>query len=103
MNLKDIKKVSCIGAGVIGYSFALIMALKKLNVYVYDINDEAILLAKKRVHESLKPLIDNGVCSQGEAENIEKAFIIQLIWKMLLLIPILFKNQDQSIMKLNGK
>jgi carnitine 3-dehydrogenase len=71
MELKDIKKVSCVGAGVIGYSYALIMALKGLNVYVYDITDEALNLAKSRVHESLKPLIDNKVIDENKAKVVE--------------------------------
>ena len=40
MEAKDIKKVACVGAGVIGYSWALYYSLKKLSVNVYDITDE---------------------------------------------------------------
>ena len=71
MELKDIKKVSCVGAGVIGYSYALLMSLKGLNVYVYDISDDALSLAKERVHESLKPLIKNGVVNDDKALDVE--------------------------------
>jgi carnitine 3-dehydrogenase len=72
MELKDIKKVSCVGGGVIGYSYALIMALKGLNVYIYDITDEALNLAKTRVHESLNPLINKGVVSECKAQEVEE-------------------------------
>jgi carnitine 3-dehydrogenase len=71
MELKDIKKVSCVGGGVIGYSYALIMALKGLNVYIYDITDEALNLAKTRVHESLKPLINKDVVNETKAQEVE--------------------------------
>lgn len=71
MELKDIKKVTCVGGGVIGYSYALIMALKGLNVYVYDISEDALNLAQSRVHESLKPLIKNKVVSQSDALLVE--------------------------------
>ena len=71
MEIKDIKKVSCVGGGVIGYSYALIMALKGLNVYVYDISDDALKLAKTRVNESLKPLIENKVIDEDKAKDVE--------------------------------
>src|SRR5574344_458393 len=72
MELKDIKKVSCVGGGIIGYSYALIMALKGLNVYVYDISNDALNLAKSRVHESLKPLIANKVLDDKAAKEVEE-------------------------------
>ena len=37
MKANEIKKVSCVGSGVIGYSWALYFALKKLDTTVYDI------------------------------------------------------------------
>ena len=71
MELKDIKKVSCVGAGVIGYSYALLMALKGLNVYLYDVSQDALDLAKKRVHESIRPLVLNNVLKETEVSNVE--------------------------------
>ena len=71
MEAKDIKKVACVGAGVIGYSWALYYALKKLVVNVYDLTDEKLDLAKKRIHESLLNLMQNGVVSKEEITEIE--------------------------------
>ena len=71
MRVKDIKKVACVGAGVIGYSWALYYALKKLVVNVYDLTDEKLDLAKKRIHESLLNLMQNGVVSKDEITEIE--------------------------------
>src|SRR5574344_869133 len=71
MEIKNIEKDTCVGGGVIGYSYALIMSLKGLNVYVYDISDEALTLAKTRVHESLKPLIANKVLDDASAKKVE--------------------------------
>ena len=71
MEVKDIKKVACVGAGVIGYSWALYYALKKLVVNVYDLTDEKLDLAKKRIHESLLNLMQNGVVSKEEITEIE--------------------------------
>ena len=71
MEAKDIKKVACIGAGVIGYSWALYYSLKKLSVNVYDITDEALNLAKERIHESLLNLKKNNVVTEEEINEIE--------------------------------
>ena len=71
MEAKDIKKVACVGAGVIGYSWALYYSLKKLSVNVYDITDEALNLAKMRIHESLLNLKKNNVVTDEEIKEIE--------------------------------
>lgn len=75
MRIEDIKNVACVGAGVIGYSWALYFSFKKLDVVVYDISSESLDLAKKRVHESLKSLIKNNVINEIESKNIEDNII----------------------------
>lgn len=75
MKAKEIKNVSCVGAGVIGYSWALYFSLKNLNVTVYDISNESLDLAKQRVHESLKSLIDNDVVTEEESKKIEERIV----------------------------
>ena len=72
MKANEIKKVSCVGSGVIGYSWALYFALKKLDTTVYDITIEALELAKTRIKESLKSLLKNDVVTGEEVEEIEK-------------------------------
>lgn len=72
MKANEIKKVSCIGAGVIGYSWALYFALKELNTTVYDINQESLDLAKERIGESLKSLIKNEVVTLEQCKKIEE-------------------------------
>ena len=72
MKLNDINKVTCVGSGVIGYSFALLMSLKGLNTYVYDISIDALNLAKERVKMSLSPLIKNNVINESAAKEIEE-------------------------------
>lgn len=75
MKANEIKNVSCVGAGVIGYSWALYFSLKGLKVTVYDITDEALNLAKNRVHESLKSLIANDVVDEEESKKIEDRIV----------------------------
>ena len=72
MKVNDIKKVACIGAGVIGYSFALSFALKGLEVSLYDIDDKSLTLAKDRINNSLNLLIKNKVISKWERKQILK-------------------------------
>ena len=64
MEVKNIKKVACVGAGVIGYSWALYYSLKKLSVTVYDLTEDKIDLAKNRIHESLLNLEKNNVVQE---------------------------------------
>lgn len=71
MEVKNIKNVACVGAGVIGYSWALYYSLKKLNVTVYDLTDEVLDTAKKRIHDSLVNLEKNGVIEESEISEIE--------------------------------
>ena len=71
MKVKDIKTVACVGAGVIGYSWALYYSLKKLSVNVYDLTDEKLDLARKRIHESLLNLMKNDVVNEEEITEIE--------------------------------
>ena len=72
MKIEKNMKVACIGAGVIGYSFALAFALKVDEVSVYDITEDALKLAKERVHESMKLLIKNEVLNADEAKKVEE-------------------------------
>ena len=71
MEAKDIRKAACVGAGVIGYSWALYYSLKELSVTVYDLTDEKLQLAKKRIHESLVNLKQNDVVNENEIDEIE--------------------------------
>ncbi len=71
MEINEHVKATCVGAGVIGYSFALAFALKIDKVAVYDITEEALVLAKERVHESMKMLIKNGVLTEEEGKKVE--------------------------------
>lgn len=71
MEVKNIRKVACVGAGVIGYSWALYYSLKNLSVTVYDLTEDKLELAKKRIHESLLNLKKNNVVQESEILEIE--------------------------------
>lgn len=75
MRKENIKKVSCVGAGVIGYSWAVYFALKKFPVTVYDVSCDSLNLARQRVHGSLESLANNNVISFSEISDIENRIL----------------------------
>ena len=71
MKLNDIRDVAVIGSGVIGYSWALPFAMNGHKVHVYDVKDDALKLAKSRIHDSLENLASNKVLNPNKIEKIE--------------------------------
>lgn len=71
MKLNDIRDVAVIGSGVIGYSWALSFAMNGHKVRVYDVKDDALKLAKSRIHDSLENLASNKVLNPNKIEKIE--------------------------------
>ena len=67
MNVNDIKVVAGIGGGVIGGSWAVLFAMKGLEVYLYDINDDCIANDKKTIEGNLAFLAETGAISDVEA------------------------------------
>lgn len=67
---KDIKKVACSGAGVIGSSFAASFALGGYPTNVYEISENGMENAKKAVNAVFDSMIKLGY---AEAEKVEAA------------------------------
>jgi len=67
---KDIKVAASICAGVIGYSYALKFAMAGLEVWAQNRTPESSAGAKARVRTSLDSLVQNGVYTEDEAEEI---------------------------------
>ncbi len=70
MNINDIKKVACSGAGVIGSSFAAHFALKGFPVNVYEINEAAMENAKTAVNNILDSLVAENVITDAQKAEI---------------------------------
>lgn len=70
MNVRDIKKISCVGGGLIGSSWATNFIMKGYETVLYDLNDEAVALAKQRVIGNLAFLQKKDLIT---AEEIDKA------------------------------
>ena len=70
MNEKDIKKVVCVGGGVIGSSWALQFASKGLETTLYDINDEMLQKSKTQMQCSIDSLVNYKALTKEEGEKI---------------------------------
>ncbi len=56
MKPEEIKRVACVGGGVIGSSWAIQFAMKGLDVVLYDINDEQLAKSQAQMNKSLDAL-----------------------------------------------
>ena len=70
MRAEDIKVAASIGAGVIGYSWALKFAMAGLDVWAQNRTEESGNLARERVRDSLASLVKNGVYDETQAAAI---------------------------------
>jgi 3-hydroxypropionate dehydrogenase (NADP+) len=61
------KKVACVGAGIIGSSWALLFAMKGVGVVVYDTDRASLERSKTNVKEMLSSLVGNGVLTARSA------------------------------------
>jgi len=61
------KKVACVGAGIIGSSWALLFAMKGVEVFVYDADRASLERSKTKIKEMLSSLVGNGVLTARSA------------------------------------
>ncbi len=69
MDSKSIKKVACIGAGIIGSSWATYFAMKGYPVAVCDISETQLDDARKFVEKNLAYLEEKGLLTKGDVEK----------------------------------
>lgn len=72
MKVQDIKKVVCIGGGTIGASWATYYLWKGLNVYIQDINEEALERAKELIQSNMNFLVEKGIITKEMRQEAEK-------------------------------
>lgn len=70
MKVSDIKKVACVGGGVIGSSWAIQYAMRGLIVALYDINDEQLLKSRGQMEKSLDALVGHDAIAQTQKAEI---------------------------------
>jgi len=77
MQNEQIKRVACIGAGMIGAGWATLFALKDYPVMLFDAKPEAVELCVRRVDENLKFLVSKHIITEDRRtagmKNISKA------------------------------
>ena len=64
-----VKNTSCIGAGVIGHSWATLFALNDLNVVLQDVSHEILDRAMEQIKLNLDILIEKSVITLGQASG----------------------------------
>jgi 3-hydroxyacyl-CoA dehydrogenase len=65
-----IRTVACIGAGLIGSSWATLFALKDMKVHLYDQSERSLRIALRAINSNLNDLVKYGCI---EEKRIEKA------------------------------
>ena len=61
MEIPEIRKTAVLGAGLIGSSWATNFLWKGFSVHIYDISDEAVTTAEKRIRKNLEYLVSKGI------------------------------------------
>ena len=70
MEAESITTVASVGAGVIGYSWALKFAMAGLTVWAQNRTEESSQLAQERVRTSLDSLVKNGVFDEAHVAEV---------------------------------
>ncbi len=65
----EISKVACIGAGLIGHSWATLFAAEGLEVKIQDLTDGLVAKALQQIENNLNFLEQNGLLEEGEGKK----------------------------------
>ena len=68
MSSPEINKITVIGGGIIGSSWSTYFLWKELSVAVYDINAQALALARERIAVNLAYLVEKKVIKNAVAK-----------------------------------
>jgi 3-hydroxybutyryl-CoA dehydrogenase len=75
-NFMVIDKTAVIGAGIMGRGIALVYALNGCRVSLYDINQQALHMARKHIDNDLELLVAEGLISAVASQSAQKNIII---------------------------
>jgi 3-hydroxypropionate dehydrogenase (NADP+) len=67
--VRDVKKVTCVGSGLIGQGWAALFILHGFDVVLHDISEEKLKEARSRVISHTRDLVDYGFGKIEEIEN----------------------------------
>ncbi|MEM1546234.1 MAG: 3-hydroxyacyl-CoA dehydrogenase NAD-binding domain-containing protein [Candidatus Methanomethylicia archaeon] len=68
--VRDIKTISCIGAGTIGHSWALLFSKSGFNVNLYDVDSDVLKRALQNIEYNLQTLSEAGIVDRDCIEGI---------------------------------
>ena len=63
----DIRRIACVGAGLIGHSWATLFAVKGLSVNLQDLKEETLTEAMTKIKSNVKFLAEKGVIKKVDA------------------------------------
>lgn len=69
---KSIQKAACVGAGIIGSSWATNFAMRGYPVCVYDISPDQLTAARKQIAGHLEFLVGKGILTEVQASRAEE-------------------------------
>lgn len=72
----EIKKVACVGAGLIGQGWATVFAVKGREVILQDLEESLLELSLEKIAANLNFLEVNGLVGAGEAESAIKRITV---------------------------
>jgi 3-hydroxypropionate dehydrogenase (NADP+) len=108
--IDGIRKVACVGAGLVGQGWAALCTLKGYDVVLQDLTEEKLTEAVKRTHHHIDVLVEAGLGSgQVEAKNriatsidLEEAlegadFVIESVYESLEVKCPLYARMDMIV------
>lgn len=78
---RQVQRVGVVGAGVMGAGIAQLAAIKGLDVFIQEINRDALEAGKARVTDLFEKAVQRGVLSAAEARQREAAMRWTLSWE----------------------
>ncbi|MDX1748104.1 MAG: 3-hydroxyacyl-CoA dehydrogenase NAD-binding domain-containing protein, partial [Halobacteriales archaeon] len=69
--MAETQPVSVVGAGDMGYGFAIHFTLKDQDVTLIDVDESVLEAARERIHRSVDLLVDEGITDRTPDEVVE--------------------------------
>lgn len=98
MKVSDIKKIACLGGGVIGSSWAIAFAMHGLEVVLRDINDEMVEKSRGQVCRYLDSLVaSDALTEEGRAEVLGRISMTTSIEEALKGVQFIQENGPERL------
>ena len=98
MKVSDIKKVACLGGGVIGSSWAVAFAMHGLEVVLRDINDEMVEKSRNQIGTYLDSLVAaDALTEEGKASVLSRIVLTTSIEEALKGVQFIQENGPERL------